>query len=129
MVMATINPTNKTILIAEDDDANYKFLEIIISMAGYNVVRAENGAIAVDVCRNNEISLVLMDIRMPEMDGLEATRLIRKFNPSIPIFAQTAYSLAGDIETATHAGCSGFITKPINRKTVLSVLNDYLNVT
>jgi CheY-like chemotaxis protein len=70
-----------------------------------------------------------MDIRMPEMDGLEATRLIRKFNPLIPVFAQTAYSLPGDIETAINAGCTGFITKPINRKIVLSLLNNYLNAT
>jgi CheY-like chemotaxis protein len=90
-------------------------------------MRAENGLIAVDICRNNVISLILMDIRMPEMDGLDATRLIRTFNPALPVIAQTAYSLPNDVETALKAGCNSVITKPINRKTILSVLNEYLN--
>lgn len=124
--MTTKHETDHTILIAEDDDANYKFLEIIISLAGYNVLRAENGAIAVKICSNTNISLVFMDIRMPEMDGLEATRLIREFNTTLPVFAQTAYSLAADENTALNAGCTGYITKPISRKTVLSILNEYL---
>ena len=125
--MPTKNVTEKTILVAEDDDANYKFLEIIISLAGYKVLRAENGAVAVEICRNSNISLVFMDIRMPEMDGLEATSRIRKFNTTLPVFAQTAYTMAADENTALNAGCTGYITKPISRKTVLSILNEYLS--
>ncbi len=125
--METLNAEKKTILIAEDDDANYKFLEIIMVMAGYNVVWAENGVIAVDICRNHDISLVLMDIRMPWMDGLEATKIIRSFKPSLPVIAQTAYALAGDHETARKAGCNRFITKPIDRRTMLSIIEELLN--
>ena len=124
--MATQNAQIKTILIAEDDDLNFKFLEIIIRMAGYNVLWAENGVIAVDICREQHISLVLMDIRMPWMDGLEATKIIRSFNPTIPVIAQTAYALSGDHETARKAGCTMFITKPIDRKTVLSIIEELL---
>lgn len=115
----------KNILIAEDDDSNYKFLEIIIKMAGHNVLWAENGLVAVDLCRSEDVDLVFMDLRMPEMDGLEATREIRTFNPDIPIIAQTAYAFAGDEDTARKAGCNDFITKPISRKTVLAILKQY----
>jgi CheY-like chemotaxis protein len=124
--MSNNNSEHKTILVAEDDDANYKFLEIIISLAGYKVIRAENGAVAVDICRNNDISLVFMDIRMPEMDGLEATRQIRQFNTIIPVIAQSAFSLTEEDQNAISAGCTGFIMKPINRKTVVAILNEYL---
>lgn len=117
----------KNILIAEDDDVNYKFLEIIITLAGYHVERAENGKTAVDICRNRDISLVLMDIRMPVMDGLEATKLIRSFNLSIPVIAQTAYTFSNDEQTARKAGCNMFITKPVSRKQVLSIIDQYLN--
>jgi len=124
--METNNVDKKTILIAEDDDANYKLLEIIIIMAGYNVVWAENGAVAVDICRNHDISLVLMDIRMPWMDGLEATKIIRSFKPTLPVIAQTAYALAGDYETARKAGCNRLITKPIDSKTMLAMIEELI---
>jgi CheY-like chemotaxis protein len=116
----------KTILIVEDDDANYKFLEIIITIAGYKVVRAENGKDAVEICRNDNISLILMDIRMPGMDGLEATKLIRNFNSSVPVIAQTAYAFTNDERASIKAGCNMFITKPLNRKTILSIIDGYL---
>jgi len=71
--------------------------------------------------------LILMDIKMPVIDGLEATRKIRKFNSEIPIIAQSAYALAGDAEKALSAGCNDYVTKPVNRKVLLKIINKWLS--
>jgi CheY-like chemotaxis protein len=77
--------------------------------------------------QNPEISLILMDIKMPEMDGLEATREIRKFNKTIPVIAQTAYALSGDKEKSIQAGCNGYLTKPVQTTELFSILDNYLD--
>jgi CheY-like chemotaxis protein len=105
-----------TILIAEDDYASYLYMESLLSGKGVTFLHTTNGADTVKVVRENpDISLILMDIRMPGMTGIEATRKIREFNKSITVIAQTAYALAGDRELAIEAGCNDYITKPINR--------------
>lgn len=116
----------KNILVAEDDEANFKFLEIIIKIAGYNVLWAENGKIAVELCANNDISLVFMDIRMPEMDGIEATLNIHTFKPELPVIAQTAYALTAEELSWQQAGFNRFITKPINRNTILMLIDEFI---
>jgi CheY-like chemotaxis protein len=104
------------ILIAEDDYASYLYLERLLTGKGVTFIHTTNGADTVKAVRENpEISLILMDLRMPGMTGLEAVRLIRQFNKAIPVIAQTAYALAGDKEIAIKAGCNDYITKPVKR--------------
>lgn len=118
-----------TILIAEDDYASYLFIQRALSGQGINFLRAMNGEDAVKMVKDNpEISVILMDIKMPGMTGLEAARRIREFNNSIPIIAQTAYSLSGDRELAIEAGCNDYISKPINRKELQTLIKKYAGV-
>lgn len=124
--MENHNNTLKTILVAEDDDANYKFLEITLVLAKFKVIRAENGLMAVEIFQNQTIDFIFMDMKMPEMDGIEATIEIRKINKDVPIIAQTAYSTHKDELMAIQAGCNNFITKPLERKKVLAIIGEYL---
>jgi CheY-like chemotaxis protein len=118
---------DKNILIAEDVDINYFLLVEALKKTRANIVRAINGKEAVELCKKQSFDLVLMDIRMPEMDGIEATREIRKFNPAIPIVAQTAFGDENDIQRIMAAGCNAHISKPINLKNFLSVIKKYIN--
>lgn len=103
-----------TILIVENDYYNYLFLAELLSETGSTILHAQNGKEAVTLCnRNPEISLVLMDIKMPVMDGVEATKLIRLTRPNLPIIAQTAYALNNDVARLSYI-FDEYITKPIN---------------
>jgi len=105
---------NLKILIIDDDRISEQLLSIAFNKISRNVLKAGTGLEAVNICRNNpDIDLVLMDIKMPDMDGYEATRLIRKFNKSVIIIAQTAYGLEGDREKAIEAGCNEYLAKPV----------------
>lgn len=115
------------ILVAEDDDFNYKYLDIILKRAGYDVIRAANGLEAIDICHNiPNVNIILMDMRMPKMGGLEATREIRKFLPDMPIVALTAYVSPADENEASSAGCNEFLSKPVNRPKLLMLLRTIL---
>lgn len=117
------------ILVAEDDDSNYKYIEIILLYASYRVIRAENGIEAVECCRNNtDISLVLMDIKMPLMDGFEATKQIRTFMPQLPVIALTAHVTTEDENLAMTSGCTEYVTKPVSRAKLLEIIHDSLNL-
>lgn len=109
------------LLIAEDDDSSFLLLQLLLKN-DYQIVRAINGLEALQMVREGTYDVVLMDIRMPEMDGLEALRQIRLFNPMIPVIMQTANAFESDKQSSLEAGCSGFITKPI----VVSQLKDVL---
>ncbi len=115
------------ILIAEDDELNYEYLAIVIEAAGYNTIRATNGAEAVEFCRNMpEISLVLMDIKMPVLNGIEASRQIRLFMPKLPIIATTAFAQTGDENRILAAGCNAYLAKPIKADKLLVTIQLYL---
>lgn len=117
----------KYILVAEDDQINYLFLSELLESMGYTSKRAENGKIAVEAClKDPAISLVLMDIKMPVMDGYEATRRIKAKKAGLPIVAQTAYALSDDEDKALEAGCDDYITKPIKREELRSILTNFL---
>jgi len=122
------NTTEKfTILIAEDDEISFYYLENILENEEIFIIHAKNGLEAVDCLKlNSDISLILMDIKMPEMSGLEATQEIRKFNKSIPIIAQTAFSVLGDKENILNAGCNDYIAKPINKIELINLIKKYL---
>jgi len=122
------NWKNKLILIAEDELLNFKFLQEIFKKFGAEILRSTNGIETVELCKKHpEISLILMDIRMPELDGFEATRMIRTFRPELPIIAQTAYAMSNKKEECLNAGCNEFISKPTEIKTLLDILNKYLS--
>jgi len=112
-----VDVNQKTLLIAEDEDTNYLLLVAFLSGLKINIIRAVNGAEAVSICRSNpNVNLVLMDIKMPEMDGFEATKIIKRFCPNLPILAQTAFISESDKQKAIACGCSDFIGKPIDQK-------------
>ncbi|MBU3928567.1 MAG: response regulator, partial [Bacteroidetes bacterium] len=120
--------TTKTILITEDEDSNFILLEEMLSRFGINIIRAVNGLEAVKLCQSNpNIDLVLMDIKMPEMDGYEATKRIKEFKPDLPIIAQTAYITEADRIKALACGCSDYISKPISKQLLLSKINEQLH--
>jgi CheY-like chemotaxis protein len=116
-----------TILIAEDEEINFMFLSEILSNSGKRILHAKNGLEAIEICKKHpEIDLVLMDVKMPEMDGLQATRIIRDFRNQLPIIIQSAYVMESDKETAFLAGATGFIAKPINKNQLLNLVNKFL---
>lgn len=127
MVSDTYNFAGKKILIAEDEETNYFYLETVLKRTGAILFRARNGDEAVQVCKDQPtIDLVLMDIKMPELNGLDATRLIREFNASLPIIAQTAYALVGERNKCLSAGCNDYISKPINRESLLKMITSFI---
>jgi signal transduction histidine kinase/CheY-like chemotaxis protein len=118
---------DKVILVVEDDEVNFRFVEAILLDSEAQILHVVNGFQAVELCRSiNKIDLVLMDIKMPEMDGLEATRQIRQFNKKIPVIAQTAYFTEIEAEKCLAAGCNDCITKPIDIKEFLEKINSFL---
>ncbi|OQX81419.1 MAG: hypothetical protein B6D64_02000 [Bacteroidetes bacterium 4484_276] len=122
--VGAINPDRKLkILVAEDDEANVMYLSMVLEDLSKEILYAKTGNDAVEVCRNNlDIDLILMDIKMPEMDGLEAARQIREFNQNIIIIAQTAFAMQGDREKALEAGCNHYVAKPINKDELLEMI-------
>ncbi len=117
-----------TILIVEDEISNFEYLREVLSKYNLNILHAENGVEAVKMCKNHpEITLVLMDIKMPLMDGYEATRQIKLFNPKLPVIAQTAYAQKEDRGKAYDSGCSDFLSKPIHHDELVDVINRYLS--
>jgi PAS domain S-box-containing protein len=118
-----------TVLIAEDEDFNFMLLEEMLSGSNFNIIRALNGIEAVEMCKTNKyLDLVLMDIKMPLMDGYEATKRIRLFNSVLPIIAQTAYSTEADKIKALTAGCNDFLSKPFKQEQLISKITEQLNI-
>jgi CheY-like chemotaxis protein len=118
---------DKTILLAEDEEVNLLYLQTVLKATGIHMVTAANGLEAVDQCKkNSDISLVLMDIKMPNMDGLTATRIIKSIRHDLPVIATTAYALSTDKEKCIEAGCIDYLSKPIKRDQLLEIMNKYL---
>ncbi len=114
------------ILITEDDEVSEMLLDETVKTFSKEILNARTGVEAVEVCRNNpDIDLILMDIRMPDMNGYEAVRKIREFNQEVIIIAQTAYGLAGDRKKSIQAGCNDYIAKPINKDELLALIQKY----
>jgi CheY-like chemotaxis protein len=116
-----------TILIAEDDNINFLLFQKIMQDKNYKILRAVNGQEAVDICISNpNIGLVLMDIKMPVMNGFEALEKIKAIRPDLIVVAQTAYSSIEDKEKILQAGFYGYITKPVNREKLFELINQVL---
>lgn len=117
----------KTILIAEDEDNNFIFLEEVLNPTKAKIIRAKNGIQAVNIIKTqNDISVVLMDIKMPEMDGYQATSIIKEIKPSIPVIAQTAYAMAEDIIKGKNVGCDEYLSKPIKPEVLINTLKRFI---
>jgi len=115
-----------TVLLAEDDEASEMFISIVLKPYTKEIIKVKTGTAAVEVCRKNKVlDLILMDVRMPELNGLEATRIIRGFNKDIVIIAQTAFGLTGDREKALEAGCNDYLAKPIKKELFEEMINRY----
>jgi PAS domain S-box-containing protein len=118
------------ILVAEDDSSNYLFIESFLKQVNARVLWARDGLQAVDLFRNHpSIRLVLMDIRMPNMNGIEAAREIRRINDKTPLIALTAYAFTNDREKSLEAGCNEYLSKPVKLDTLIETLNKYIRIT
>jgi CheY-like chemotaxis protein len=119
--------TGKTIVVADDLRINFLLFNAIMEGTNARLIWARSGREAVDICFNQEfIDLVLMDLEMPGMNGLEATREIKKIRKEIPIIAQTAFEAYFNEEEIFHAGCSQIITKPLLPDLLLNIVARYL---
>ncbi|MGZ2368157.1 PAS domain-containing hybrid sensor histidine kinase/response regulator [Ancylomarina sp. YFZ004] len=119
----------QTILVVEDEEVNFMYLDILLT--GFDekitIIHAKNGKDAVNIYKTNQnINLILMDIKMPVMNGIDATKQIREFNQFVPIIAQTAFTTEEDMEEAMAAGCSDFISKPIKKEILEKITRSYL---
>jgi CheY-like chemotaxis protein len=118
----------KTVLVIEDNALNMKLAKSLLQIGKYGVLEARDAETGIHLARNNHPDLILMDIQLPGMDGLNAARLIKKDNTlkHIPVVALTSYAMQGDEEKARDAGCVGYITKPIETKTFLDTVASFL---
>ncbi len=127
--MGDFDWSEKTILIAEDELINFRLLEVLLSKTNVKLLRGRDGLEALRIFNENPtIDLILMDIKMPEMDGCEVTRKIRETNATVPIIAQTAYALDEERGKSIESGCNAYITKPIDKQILLNLINSFFGV-
>lgn len=121
----TYNWSNKHILVAEDEEMNWLFVREMLRQAGATIHRARDGCEVVSLTRKLSPDAILMDIKMPEQSGIEAARKIRGFNKKVPIIAQTAFVMTEEKEESLQAGCNHFVTKPLDRTTIMELIDGY----
>jgi len=121
----TYNWSNKNILVAEDEELNWLFVKEMLRQTGATIHRARNGHEVIEQTRKLSPDAILMDIKMPGLSGIDAARKIRSFNDKVPIIAQTAYVMAEEKEESIRAGCNHFVTKPLDRTTIMELIDSY----
>ncbi len=124
--METPDFSSYSLLIAEDNEQNYRFFEVALKATGINMLRASNGAEAINMCRKHHFDLVLMDAMMPEITGFEATRQIKSKFPALPVIMLTAYANPSSIREAVSAGCNDYMAKPITKNILYSYIHKWL---
>ena len=119
----------KTILIVEDVTKNMTLFRDLLQVSGYSIIEASGGKEGIELAKAKKPDLILMDIQMPGMDGLEATRILKADATisGIPVIALTAYAMKGDKERMLEAGCDGYLAKPINTDDFLKEVAEYLS--
>ena len=115
----------KLILVAEDEECNFELIKNVLNNR-YRILRARNGIEAVTLNEEEHPDMILMDIRMPEMNGLDATRIIKEVNPTVPILALSAYAFQDSIQEARDAGCNEFISKPFKVEHLIETIEKYI---
>ena len=120
------NWENKVVVIAEDEQINYLFLKAVLKPTKAKIIWTKTGQETIDICRSENIDIVLMDIKMPDLNGLEATIEIKKDYPNLPIIAQTAYAMEEDEEASVEAGCDDYIAKPIRPENLLNKMSKFI---
>ena len=114
------------ILIAEDVESNFLYLKAVLSKLNASIFWAKNGVEAVSICEEHPIDLVMMDLQMPEMNGYEATKILKRKFPTLTIIAQTAFAMSDDREKAMDVGCDDYLAKPIKSKDLLTTVEKYV---
>jgi len=116
----------KKILVVDDDKVSISYATAVLRGTGVEVLSARNGEEGVAIASKENLDLILMDMQMPIMDGYDATRAIRKFNPTIPIIAYTARAMVDDKQKCLDAGCNDYLAKPVYPKDILTMMEKYL---
>lgn len=117
---------NRTVLVIEDNRLNMKLVRTLLGLLGIRVLEASDAEAGINLALEATPELILMDIQLPGMDGLQATRILKQLREHIPVVALTSYAMQGDEERAREAGCSGFITKPIDTRQFSETINTFL---
>jgi len=119
----------KMILIVEDEPKNLTLLRDLLQVSGYKTIEATDGEKGVELAKASKPDLILMDIQMPKMDGLEATQILKAdaATSNIPVLALTSYAMKGDEERILQAGCDGYLAKPFNIQELLKTVAEYLS--
>ncbi|MCK5028684.1 MAG: response regulator [Bacteroidales bacterium] len=120
------NWENIVVVIAEDEQINYLFLKAVLKPTKAKIIWTKTGQETIDICYSEKVDIVLMDIKMPDLNGLEATIEIKKDYPNLPIIAQTAYAMEEDEEASTNAGCDDYISKPIRPENLLIKMSRFI---
>lgn len=120
----------KCVLVVDDEPKNIKLVRDLVQIMGHTVIEAPNGRVAVEMARQHAPALILMDIQMPVMDGIQATRLLKRdpATRAIPIIVLTSYAMTGDRERIMQAGCDEYMTKPLDTRVLMSTINRILTV-
>lgn len=117
-----------TMLIAEDDEISFELYKARLEELDLNLLHAKNGQIAVDIARETkDLNLILMDIRMPVLNGYEATKQIREFNSEVPIIAQTAFAMIPEQKAIIESGFTDFLSKPVEEKKLFGIIKKYMD--
>ncbi|MFW5804622.1 MAG: response regulator, partial [bacterium] len=120
-----LNWSEKTILVAEDEEYNFLLINEVVKKTGVKIVWAKDGLEAVELFGKQHVDLVLMDIKMPNMDGFEATVKIKEMNSKVPVIAQTAFAMTDEKEKSFEAGCDGYLAKPIKPRELLITISQF----
>jgi len=127
--VAIKNHSELRILVVEDEESNYRYIKEILKDSGIRLVRAVNGTKAVEICKEEEkIDLILMDLKLPEMSGYDASRKIRKILPNVPIIAQSAFALDDEKAEAFNSGCNEYIIKPFKKEVLQTAIAKYVKI-
>lgn len=127
MIEETLKNTPHKILVVEDEESNYELLKAILRKTNVELYWAQNGVTAIELCDQFKFDLVLMDIKMPEMNGYEAVNILRKKGFDFPVIAQTAYARIEDESIILSKGFDGYISKPIDKNKLLFMVEKHLS--
>lgn len=127
MLLSDTNLNEKTIIVAEDTASNFQLIKAYLKKTDINILWAQNGEEVIDLLsKEKNVDLILMDIQMPVMDGINAIEAIRKGGNQIPIIVQTAFALSSEVEKSHIAGCNDYIAKPIRKEELLNKIFNFL---